>query len=166
MAQSALISAMASHSSAVLMHITTMAWSIAITATPFIPFGRSIMRIIVLAESAQFRHIPEHIAMSADTVIDPAHIVHARSQSEQASMHSCIVAMSMPGIESECASIIRIVVFDIVFVPPGLPSVGGSGAVVTARFAPRYAHRHRAVCTPPPIRRSPGVGDSTRRLGS
>lgn len=93
------------------------------------PFGRIIIRIIVFAMSAQFVHIPAHMAISADIIMDPAHIVHACSQAEQDSMHSCITAMSMPCIESECISIICIAAFDIVSVQPGLSGVGGSGAV-------------------------------------
>lgn len=99
-------------------------------AGPFMPFGRSIMRIMVFAMSAAFWHMLAHIAISGDIAIDPAHIVQACSQAEQASMHSCIIAISIPCIESECIFIICIAVFDIVFVQPGLSRVGGSGGMV------------------------------------
>jgi len=71
--------------------------------------------------------MPEHIAISGDMDIEPAHIVQACSQAEHASMHSCITVTSMPCIESECISIICIAVFDIIFVQPGPTRVGGSG---------------------------------------
>jgi hypothetical protein len=59
------------------------------------PIGRIIIRIIVMATSAVFMHIEEQrIIMSPDAA--SAHIVAAISAAEQASMHSCIAAISMP----------------------------------------------------------------------
>lgn len=91
---------MAEQSSAHALHIVDVACSIAIIAAmsrSFIGIGRSIMRIIVLHISAQLMHIAEPDIPSID-VIEPAHIVHACSHAEHASIHRCIIAMSMPAI--------------------------------------------------------------------
>ena len=63
----------------------------------FIGIGRSIIRIMVLHISAQLMHIAEPDMPSID-IIEPAHIVHACSQAEHASIHRCTIAMSMPAI--------------------------------------------------------------------
>ncbi|WP_258046188.1 hypothetical protein [Leifsonia shinshuensis] len=63
---------------------------------PFVGIGRSIMRIIVLHISAQLMHIADPDMPSID--IEPAHIVHACSHAEHASIHRCIIVMSMPAI--------------------------------------------------------------------
>jgi hypothetical protein len=90
---------MAPQSSAQARHIIDVAWSMDIIAAmsrSFIGIGRSIIRIIVLHISAQLMHIAEPDIPSID--IEPAHIVHACSHAEHASIHRCIRAMSMPAI--------------------------------------------------------------------
>lgn len=96
MPQSSLMSACFMHSSAQALHIIVVAWSIDIMLSMCMPFGRIIDRIMVLVMSAVFMHMPEHMAMFSPIIIDPAHIVHACSQAEHASIHSSIIAMSMP----------------------------------------------------------------------
>ena len=86
-------------SSAQARHIIAVACSIAIIADmsfSFIGMGRSIIRIMVLHMSAQLMHIAEPPIPSID--MEPAHIVHACSHAEHASMHFCIADMSMPAI--------------------------------------------------------------------
>ena len=114
------------------------------------PFGRIIMRIMVFDMSAVFMHIAAHTSIPGAMVIEPAHMVQACSQAEHASMHSCIIAMSIPSIESECISIICIAVFDIVFVQPGLSRVGRSGGVVIGPIPFQLTPRSLAVSAPRP----------------
>ena len=80
-------------------HIADVAWSIDIIAAmsrSLVGIGRSIIRIIVLHISAQLMHIAEPDMPSID--MEPAHIVHACSHAAHASIHRCIMDMSMPAI--------------------------------------------------------------------
>lgn len=87
------------------------------TVSMSIPAGRIIIRIMVLHMSAQFIHV----AMQAAVLGRPceahisAQVVQACSQAEHASIHSCIMAMSMPGI---AVSRIFIISTDVFIVPP------------------------------------------------
>ena len=71
--------------------------------------GRIIMRIMVVATSAMLVHIdaqrPMPAAMSAS-----AHMVAAIATASQASMHSCMDAMSMPMVELGIESIILLII--------------------------------------------------------
>jgi hypothetical protein len=83
------------HSAAHAIPMSMHAVIIDIIAVLSAPIGRIIIRIIVMATSAVFMHIEEQrIIMSPDAA--SAHIVAAISAAEQASMHSCIIAISMP----------------------------------------------------------------------
>ena len=77
-----------------------------------IPAGRIIIRIIVFVMSAVFMHMFMHIDMPSPIMV-LEHIVHACSHAEQASIHSCIIVMSMPwtGMSFWCDSIICIAMF-------------------------------------------------------
>ena len=86
------------HSSAQAMHITIVACSIDDITSRLIPVGRSITRIIAADMSAALEHMLRQVAISG-AIIESAHIVHACSQAEQASIHSCITVMFMPAID-------------------------------------------------------------------
>src|SRR6187431_837092 len=88
------------HSAAHAMHIVMQACIMAIMLSMSIAAGRIIMRIIVLHMSAQFMHIAMHLPMSAMLIELLAHMVHACSQAEHASIRSCMALMSMPSIEA------------------------------------------------------------------
>jgi hypothetical protein len=83
------------HSSAQALAMVIIAWCIAIIDGVCMAIGRSIIRIVVPAMSAQFRHIDMDMRMSSP-MAESAHIVQACSQAAQASMHRCIASMSMP----------------------------------------------------------------------
>ena len=72
------------------------------------PLGRIIMRIIVLQTSAQSVHIDAHLIMPSAIALS-AHMVHACSQAEHASMQRCIVIMSMAGIPKVSIDIVCII---------------------------------------------------------
>ncbi|MET1051150.1 MAG: hypothetical protein ABWX65_00785 [Mycetocola sp.] len=103
------------HSSAHAMHIVIVACSIAIMLSMCMPAGRIIIRIIVFVMSAVFMHMFMHVDMPSPVMV-LAHIVHACSHAEQASIHSCIIVMSMPcmGMSFWCDSIICIAMFMVV----------------------------------------------------
>lgn len=89
-------------SSSCMAHSSMQAWQVAMHASSaaiiagmFMPMGRIIMRIMVEHMSAQFMHIDLAPAMSSPMAWS-AHIVHAISQAEQASIQACIFIMSMP----------------------------------------------------------------------
>jgi hypothetical protein len=86
------------------------------------PFGRIIIRIIVFEVSAAFMHMFAHIAMPSP-IIMPAQVVQACSHAEQASIHSCIIAMSMPdaGMSFWWFSIICIAGFIMGAIHPEVP---------------------------------------------
>src|SRR6185312_5420987 len=86
--------------------------SIDIMAGGVIPCMRSIARIVVLHMSAQFMHA------GAQSISCIEHTVHACSQAEQASIHSCIMLMSiaaMPGID---ASVMAPIIIASIRYPP------------------------------------------------
>jgi len=60
-----------------------------------IPIGRIIMRVVAIATSAMFMHIDAQRPMPSPALAS-AHIVAAISAAEQASMHFCIMSISMP----------------------------------------------------------------------
>lgn len=111
------------HSSAQAVHMVMVACIIAIMLAVCMPFGRIIMRIMVLHMSAVFEHMPMHAAMPSP-VIESAHIVHACSHAEQASIHSCIIERSMPCIGMSFWCICIICIMSIVRpLAHGLPSI-------------------------------------------
>ena len=82
------------HSAAQAMPMSMQAVIMDIIDILSMPIGRSIIRIIVMETSAVFMHMDAHFIMSPAQA--SAHIVAAISAAEQASMHSCIMSMSMP----------------------------------------------------------------------
>lgn len=82
------------HSAAHAMPMSMHAVIIDIMDVRSMPMGRIIIRIMAIDMSAVFMHIDAHVIMSPAQA--SAHIVAAISAAEQASMHSCIIAMSMP----------------------------------------------------------------------
>jgi hypothetical protein len=62
-----------------------------------IPAGRIIIRIVAVATSAMFMHIDAQRPMPSPASAS-AHIVAAIAAAEHASMHSMLMAMSMPFI--------------------------------------------------------------------
>ncbi|GAA4668498.1 hypothetical protein GCM10025780_09060 [Frondihabitans cladoniiphilus] len=110
------MSPMAMQSSPQARHIIIVASSIDIRA--FMPtsvdgMGRIIMFIMAWHMSAQLMHIV--LPAMPSMAIVPAHIVHACSAAMQASMHACIIVMSMaaigPSIFSDIMAIIVVVSF-------------------------------------------------------
>jgi hypothetical protein len=108
MRQISLISAWLPHSSEHAEHVAMHACSIACIAAMSKPVGRIIMRIIVLQTSAQSMHIDAHFIIPSAMPLS-AHIVHACSQAEHASMHSCIVAASIAGMPIASIDMFRII---------------------------------------------------------
>ena len=95
MRQCSLISACIMHSAEQARHIMIVVCIIDVMTCMSQPFMRSIMRIMVSQTSAQFAHIPAHRPMPSPASAS-AHITHACMHAERASIHSCIIDMSMP----------------------------------------------------------------------
>lgn len=83
-------------------HIAMHASSIAIMDAASMPCIRIIERIIVPAMSAQFMQVTEQ------SIICVEHTVHACSQAEHASIHACMIDMSIIAMSG-----IDIMLFDI-----------------------------------------------------
>lgn len=132
------------HSSAHAFIIVIVAVIMAIMLALCIPLGRIIMCIIVPAMSAQFMHMLRHIIMSSP-IMASAHIMHACSAAEQASIHSCIIVMPVApmGMFLACISIICIVIESIVVLHPGSPSTDRRQHFSAAiQSTPSYAAGH------------------------
>lgn len=116
------------HSSMHIWHIAMQASSIDIIAVGVMPCMRIMVRIIVLHMSAQFMHAGAH------DIICVEQIVHACSHAEQASIHACIIDMSMlsiPGIDIMSFDIMSIIIASI----PHSVSVSRRSAGRVARLA-------------------------------
>lgn len=122
--QTSLESACAMHSSMHIWHIAMQASSIDIIAVGVMPCMRIMVRIIVLHMSAQFMHAGAH------DIICVEQIVHACSHAEQASIHACIIDMSMlsiPGIDIMSFDIMSIIIASIPALRFRIQAVGGQG---------------------------------------
>lgn len=122
------------HSSAQAWHIAMHASSIIVMVGIFMPVGRIIIRIMVLHMSAQFMHVAMHLAVPVmpSAAHMSAHVVQACSHAAHASIHSCIVAMSMSGIG---VSTIFIIWTDVFIIAPFPASQGEEVPPMGARTA-------------------------------
>lgn len=134
MRQCSLISACIMHSAEQARHITTVVCIIDIVTCMSMPFMRSSMRIIVSQTSAQFEHMAAQRPMPSPASAS-AHMMHACTHAERASIHSCIIAGSMPfmGIsDDDMAPFIMSIVMFIWLAVPGRPSADDAGGGVSA----------------------------------
>jgi predicted DNA-binding protein (MmcQ/YjbR family) len=133
MRQVSLISACERHSVMHAVHIAMQASSMAIMLIGSMPTGRIMAFIIVMHMSAHIAHRLAQVAMPSMPDIASEHIVHACMQPVHASMHSCIIAMSIIGIVASspvsmpagiAAFIIAIVIVDSIVVSPSCVACG------------------------------------------
>lgn len=128
------------HSSMHIWHIAMQASSIDIIAVGVMPCMRIMVRIIVWHMSAQFMHA------GAQSIICVEQIVHACSHAEQASIHACIIDMSMlsiPGIDIMSFDIMSIIMASIPH-STSVQAVGGQGR-------PHSRHARRVGPTAEPL---------------
>jgi len=128
-----------------IWHIATHASSMAIMTAGVMPFMRIIDRIMVLHMSAQFMHA------GAQSIISIAQIVQACSHAEQASIHACIVDMSidsMPGIDIMSLLMTSIIIASMPVRLP--PRSGGQVRPTWGQASPEF-RRGRWVDVPQPL---------------
>ena len=95
-----LISACELHSVIHARHIAIHASSMGIIVSLDMLVGRIIMVIMVEHTSAHMADVEAHRPMPSIPAIASEHIVHACIAAEHASMHSCMLIMSIPAMES------------------------------------------------------------------
>jgi hypothetical protein len=93
--------------------MVAVASSIAFIAAISKPIGRIIIRIIELQRSAVLAHMLAILAIWSPDAAS-AHMIEACSAAEQASIQSCIIFMSMPGMFMLIMSIVLVPIFIMV----------------------------------------------------
>jgi hypothetical protein len=144
MRQCSLISACIMHSAEHARHIIMQVCIIDIITCMSYPVVRSIMRMVVSHTSAQFAHIAAHRPKPSPASAS-AHMMHACMHAERASIHSCIMSMSMSFMGMSDADMAPFIMSIVMFIRtprrlrvPGVDVAGhGPGDPVERHATPR-----------------------------